>query len=332
MRLPVTIPLCLATLVLASCASHESFRVRVLRPAPVDLGSHSLVALDRWTGEAPEAVADSFGAALRAARNPLTGNRDFDIIDRAGLDAMLDRVRQSGAEDWQQQTIAQLERWKSADLVVRGHVETHRYTEELHEQDVTDAEGNPHTALRRHGSATLQVTVEALQGPRQLPFDSVRLQAAYSAETHALDSEPAPIDPEPLLARARDDVVGQYLRRVLPHEDWETVMLFIDGDLPQLDIGNGYAKAGDWQRALQSFGEALAAAEGTLEELRYKALFNSGVAMLRTNRFSDAQEMLGDAYALHQDERILAELQRARQAEADHEALQNQARRTAAPR
>ena len=63
---------------------------------------------------------------------------------------------------------------------------------------------------------------------------------------------------------------------------------------------------------------------GELAEVRYKALFNAGVALLYTNRFDEARESLKHAYASQQDNTILAELRNVDRREREYHALLEQ--------
>ena len=85
--------------------------------------------------------------------------------------------------------------------------------------------------------------------------------------------------------------------------------LFKDGDFPELRAGNGLARTGTWDGALERYRGALERMTGELAEKRYKALFNIGVALEYSNEFDAAKKFLQEAYALEQDEVILREIE-----------------------
>ena len=64
--------LSLAALLLASCGT-TGFRVPVLVPAPVNLVQYQTLGVDRFTGDGCQPFSEQLTEALRAARNPLSG-------------------------------------------------------------------------------------------------------------------------------------------------------------------------------------------------------------------------------------------------------------------
>ncbi len=316
-------------LMFASCASQESFRVPVMRPAPVDLGQNDLVALDRFTGNGGDVLSEELAAALRQAVNPLSGKADFELVDRRDVDRMVDDMRRypDAKLDTEDSPVA---KWKRARLTLKGDVQQYSVEEQTQATRFVDPQGVRHTAFERQAAARVAVTIEALEQDGSRVFDRAPLDECQTAATKAVDSEPVPIDHDALLAAARQRVVEQYLRRVMPHVEYVTISMYTDGDLPQLEVGNGYARTGDWNAALQSYGQALAAATGDLGDVRYKALYNQGVAQLYQNRFEEARRSLQDAYAQEQDKMILGQLNTVSRREQEFAALQQQGQRTPA--
>jgi len=159
----------------------------------------------------------------------------------------------------------------------------------------------------------------------------VQLEDVATASTRARDAEPDGVDYESLLAAARQRIIDQYLMRVFPHEAQVMVNLFTDGDLPGLQIGNGYARTGDWDAALESYQDAHEMAVGDLASVRYKALFNLGVGYEYANRFDEAKRALKDSYALEQDSMILDELHNVTARENEYQRLVEQSSQAAQP-
>jgi tetratricopeptide (TPR) repeat protein len=298
-----------------------------MRPAPVDLGQYDVVAVDRFAGDGCEVFAAELTKTLRSTKNPLTGAADFEVLDRRDVDQMLDGLRRTGGENWDQHAMEVLNRWKQAEILIKADVHTHMVAEELSEDGWIDKAGVEHSTSRREARAVVSVTIDAVEGNGDTLFDTVQLEEQATQVSQALDDIAPPIDHEALLAAARQSVVDQYMKRVTPHEVWVTVNLYTDGDLPQLKVGNGYAKAGDWDAALDAYRGALDVATGELAEVRYKPLFNMGIAQLYTNRFNDARQSLKDAYALEQDRMILQKLQSVNDREREYEALRVQSGR-----
>lgn len=322
--------LLLSLTLLAGCAT-EGIHVRVMRPAPVNLGQYDLVAVDRFTGDGCDLLAADLTDGLRNSVNPLTGQTDFELVDRRDVDRMLEDLTGRGPGSSQERSMEVLERWRSAQLVLKGQVLVHEVHEERAAAPWVDPAGVQHVTVTRRATATVDTLIEAYSTDEDRLFDSVRVQEVVSAKASAVDAEPEPIDQLGLLATARKRVVARYLRRVQPHEEVVRIDLYTDGDLPQLQVGNGFAKTGDWQAAADSYREALEFATGELAEVRYKALFNLGVALQYTNRFAEARKSLKEAYALAQDGMILEQLQSVNYREQEYARLTEQGGQSARP-
>lgn len=312
---------------LAGCASQQTLTMRVLKPAPVDLGRHDLVAVDRFEGDGCLELGRELGAALRAARNPLTGQADFEVLDRGDVDRMLEDLRRRRGTAFDQESMALLQRWKEADVLIRGGVQEHRVVEEVTMQETLDPKtGAIRQLFVRSGQARVRVQLEIVTGAGEQVIDRVTLTGSENARTTALDAEPKPLDHAQLLARARARVTSTYLDRLLPHEETVAVTLQTDGDLPELQAGNGFARTGDWDEAARSYQAAEQRATGNLADRRWKALHNLGVAHLFAGRFDQARTALKTAYNLEQDETILGTLHYVGQREEEMRRLQEQSR------
>lgn len=323
------LPLTLLVL-FGACASHESFQVRVLRPAPVDLGQFELIAVDRFSGSQSEQFQRNFTDHLETARNPMTGEQ-FEIMDRDEVDRVLDDLRRRSGSGLDEHAMAVLERWRSAEVMLRGRVQEYSITEDLVETETVDRQGQVGMLYQRVVAARVRADIEVLDGPGERLFDRAEFDEVASRTTQALDAEPEPIDGEALLARAEQKLFQRYLQRILPHYQYVSVRLFTDGDLPDLEIGNGYARSGNWQAAGDSYQRALTMAQGELAEVRHKAFFNLGMAQMFRNSFDAARSAFQEAYAASGDRSMLAELNSVDAREQDYLALQEQAGRVAEP-
>ena len=315
--------LCLPALLVVSsaCSSMDRVSAVVMRPAEADLAQYELIAVDKFEGEAYDLMGSEVATAMRSARNPLTGDLAFELMERRELDEMLERVAGRPGAEWDTNVEQTMERWRRASLILRGRVLVHELESELTQGAVKVGEEKVRTQWVRSATARLSVEIEATDPASGAVMDSVRYDEEVRDAVASFDRAPSPLDGEHLLGLARNQVTQRYLNRVLPHEVRINVSLFSDGDLPDLAIGNGYARTGDWVSALERYEYALGQATGKAESVRYKALFNSGVALQYTREFDSAKANLRDAYALSQKAIILAELERVQEREREHDEL-----------
>lgn len=317
--------------VLAGCASQQGIQVRVMRPAPVNLSQYEVVAIDEFSGNGCSELSEQFTLALRNARNPMTGKADFKVVDRQEVDEMLDSLRGRRGKQWDDEALAVLEEWRSADVYIKGEVISQFVDESVSEDDWQDREGFEHRTLTRQCVANISVLIEATDTEGDQVFDRVTFQGAASKSTNAVDEDPDAIDEQDLLYKARNQVVQRYLKRIMPYEEYIVVNLYKDGTFPDLQIGNGYAQTGAWDQALDSYRRSLEQMQGEQASYRYKALFNMGIALEYSNQFEEARRILRDAYALNQEGQILREIKNVDRREEDYRALLEQGRKVAAP-
>jgi tetratricopeptide (TPR) repeat protein len=322
--------LLLVPLLFTACATH-GIRVPVLKPAAIDLVQFDRVAVDRLEGDGCEPFGRELAKALRDAQNPLTGQTAFSVQHREEVDRALDQLRDRHGDDWDKQTMAVLDRWRTAQIVLGGHFEDHRVEEELVQDHVVDSYGHKHVLWTRRAAAHFRVRLQASDVAGKREYDAATLHGSSSSCTRSDRGEPAPIDHGALLAEARAQAVQQYLDRVLPRQVWVQVALYQNSDVPDLQLGNGYAESGNWAGAVESYQRALAAMTGELAAYRYQALFNLGVAYEFTDQFAPARQALQEAYALGQESMILEELQRVDHREREVQRLRAQGGEPAQP-
>ena len=313
----------------ASCSTQQ-IRVPVLRPAPVDLGQFDIVAVDRFTGEAGDVMADEFTHMLRNATNPMTGNVEFEVLSRTELDVAIDGLRGRGGSSTDDQTQAVLDRWRNADVVLHGDVESYEVEEQINEEERKNKEGI-YSVFSRQATAFVSITLSATDTAGNSLFDQTTIQEQVRQSTRPTAGEPPEIDYEALMGKARQRVLERYLKRVMPHQVWVAVSLYTDGSLPELDIGNGFAKTGAWDTALEQYRRGVETANMSAPDSKYKALFNLGVALQYTNQFDEATQTLQEAYALGRDSMILAQIQRVQARAQEYERLVKQGDRSAQP-
>ncbi len=317
-----TISLSLLSLVLFVGCATESIKVRVMRPAPVNLAQHDTIAVDMFKGEGGELLSSELILALGSTKNPMTGKVDFEVMDRREIDKVLDDLRGSGGRN--QRAMAVLDEWQNVEMHVTGEVLVYRVDETLSEKKWVDNEGVKHKDYSLKAVATVTAVIDVVNSSSDRTFDSVKFAEVASGVSTSVDTMPRPIDQAGLLEAARRKIVRRYLLRVTPREEYVQVKLFKDGDFPELHAGNGLARTGSWDGALERYHGALERMTGELAATRYKALFNIGVALEYSNQFDAAVKFLQEAYALEQDELILREIESVGAREEEYARLMEQ--------
>jgi tetratricopeptide (TPR) repeat protein len=316
------VPLSTALLLLASCAT-QSIRVPVMKPAAVDLVQFERVAVDRFEGEGCDPFSDQLAAALGSATNPATGKPGFTVLHRKDIDRALDELRDRHGSEWDQRTMQILEKWRTAQIVVKGRMQRHDVERQEVKEKAKDTKGAEVQRRKEVLTAHVTVCLDATDVEGNRVFDRVTMNGEATACRYPDENKTA-IDPLPLLQTARAQVVQAYMDRVLPHQEWVSVELFTDSDFPDLAVGNGYAEAGNWQQAQAAYQRALQGMTGPHQDVRHKGLFNLGVACEFSDRFDEARKALEEAYALGHDDLCLAELKRTGQREEEVRRLRQQ--------
>lgn len=314
------LPFALLAASLAGCST-ESFTVRVARAPRIDLVSLRRVAVDDFEGREGDALAEELTAALTTAVHPVTGQRTFEVVDRRNFDAVLSELKRQRGDAWNEENIARVGKLSPAAALIVGRVTEYDYQESVERRNWEDQDKKRHTTFTRNGAARVAAYVQVARTETGVILDSGNYTQTMTDSTSAVDSQPPKIDRGRLLDAARRAVVGQFLRAVAPYSEEVTVSLFVDGDFPGLALGNGYAKLGDWARALEEYRKVLDLAVGEFAEYRYKPLFNMGVALEYMDRFDEAKKHLRDAYALYQATMIETEIRRVERREKDRKQL-----------
>lgn len=119
---------------------------------------------------------------------------------------------------------------------------------------------------------------------------------------------PAPRSPRPTCAEF-------FLTRLVD------IDLYVESDFPQLALGNQYAQTGAWDRAIEAYREALDRMTGENAALRWKALYNLGVALTYASKFDEARQALEEAHAASQANVVLQALTALDEREREYEKL-----------
>jgi curli biogenesis system outer membrane secretion channel CsgG len=124
-------------------------------------------------------------------------------------------------------------------------------------------------------------------------------------ETTSSDSVPDKIDGAELLARARQEAIGEFLAVVSPRHVTVKVPLEEDGDIPELKEGNEALVKGSIGPALQRYQAAVKRADADTQldpEDRAKAHYCLGVGLTANGEYDAGVRSLQKAQTLYKDE------------------------------
>ncbi len=311
-------------LLVAGCST-ETIYVNVVRPGVVDLTKYKYVAIDDFQGRGGIDMTEELTVVLTSASNPLTRQKAVQVVERAKFNQILAELRRQRGSLWDQDTIVRLGNLVAAAALIHGRVSDYRYEETMSSDRWKDQKNKPHVRYTRTGTAHLSVFIKVNATESGTHLDTIKYDEKRPARTSATDKHPPPIDGNALLASLRREIAARFVRRVLPYTERVAVELFVDGDFPELELGNNYARVGGWDKALEKYTEALDRMTGEMAEYRYMGLYNMGIAYQYLNQFDDAREALQEAYALYADDFIAMELNNLARREADYKKLQEPA-------
>lgn len=308
-------------LLVGSGCSTEKIYVSVVRASAVDLGRYQNIAVDAFNGRGGEDLAEDLTVRFTNATSALTGARSVAVVDRKNFDNLMRELQRQRGDLWNQDTIVRLGRLVGAAALVHGRVSTYRYNETMQQDRWKDKQNNQHTTYTRVGTAQISAYLQVADTETARLLDSMKYNEHLVEQQTGYDELPPAIDGDGLLASLRGVIVEKFLKRVLPYTERVAVTLFVDGDFPDLKVGNNYAAVGAWDKALESYQKALDQMVGELAEYRYRGLYNMGVGYGYRNEFDKARTTLQEAYALYADDMISQELASLARREADYRKL-----------
>jgi tetratricopeptide (TPR) repeat protein len=106
-----------------------------------------------------------------------------------------------------------------------------------------------------------------------------------------------------------------------------SVELLDDSALPELEVGNNYAKLGTWNAAIAQYNAALSRADRNPEiapKIRAKALYDLGIGFGYSGRYEEGVSRLEQAFSLEPDDAFRQQIERIKQFKADDQKLAEQ--------
>ncbi|MFO0726051.1 MAG: CsgG/HfaB family protein [Myxococcota bacterium] len=295
----MTLPRILAALLLAPLALGCGFTQLAVKrrlPAEINIDPKKTMAVAAIGGQGGEALAAELSAALM-------GTHRFTLVERQHLDAAMAELKLSASGKVSDETAMTFGELTGAATLVTGEVLTASYNESVRSdpsQCAREGKVVPCTNNTRSAAAKLEVTLKVVATESGHLLAAKTLHAEEARSTTATDHDPPEIHgQDEMLGTCRSAVIAQFLRVVAPYEVEERVLLRQDGDLPELERGNNYARLGDWEAAGAQYQGAIAAAKKP--ELKAAAQYNLSVALGMTGEFDQAMQLVEEAYAVDAD-------------------------------
>jgi curli biogenesis system outer membrane secretion channel CsgG len=314
--------------VAAGCGT--TVRVKRLKPAEVNLAGFQKIAIGGVKGESGAHMSTELTAALAS-----TGY--FAVVDREHLAQVMAEQQLSVSDVVDETQSVEVGKLIGAAALLYGNMATHRYDESTQVQKDTCTRGSgkdkqEYTCYHhtRTGAAAVQAGFSVVDTSTGRVLASKSFNCNQSASTSATDGTPGPIDGNAMLTRCRAAILVDFMKVIAPYHVDVRVDLEEDGDLPDLERGNQFARRGDWGKAVEYYLKAVNMAEekGLEDDEKAAAHYNLGVAYGYSGQYDKGVAQLQRAFDLHADEDWLDEMAKVKQFQADDAKLREQGVKT----
>jgi len=310
---------------LASClAACGTVAIKVMRPAEINMAPYSSVGLGdfRYAGNAnsPRALADAVEEQLVSAQR-------FQVIDRQRMADVMHELKLSASDLADPKSAAKLGKLVTAGALIFGDVDE-RYQETPNDEHSQDKDGKPHTMHTLRGDARVLCTFKVVDVATGSLLIAKRYEEKRTDTNYGLDADrPQPIDREALFSAARREVVGRFLKAIVPHQEYQYANFEKDSDLPQLEGGIGWAQRGEWQKAQDAFTSAINDSEKNPKiksSQLAKAYGDLALSYGFAGAYDKALPMFDKAYQLTNDASYLDERDQVKHLQSDAARVQTQ--------
>jgi curli biogenesis system outer membrane secretion channel CsgG len=311
------IPVLLALAILFQSCGVSYVRVPVTRPAEVNMTKFKKVTIGEFTGH--KGGYEVFSALTSA----LVASGKFEVLDRQNLDRILleNELAISGITEGEGAT--RLQNLIGAAALVSGHVSSFDFTDKVERgEPYKDKDGKSHVSFTRSALATVNVTFRITDLTSGRIIFSRPLEQRKEMKTSAVDKDPDFIDKKKLLSIATGMVIDEFLSLIMPHTVFVSVELLDDSDLPDMEKGISFAKAGSWNMAIDVF-HGLTSVSMDNEKLS-KVYYNLGISYQYNYEFAEARQAFNKALSLHNDDRYVNAINNCRLMEYEQEKVRQQ--------
>lgn len=307
-----------AALLLSSVTACSGTYVVVKRriPAEITIRADRTMAVAGIEGPTGAALAADLSEAIMATQR-------YSLVERQRLDAVLREIKLSADGHVSDTTAMTFGEMSGAATLVAGDVIAADYREEVVRSESECARNGKLVRCSifvRSARAAMNVSLRVIETESGRLLAIKQLEASGERRAQAYDNPPPPFDASiTMLAQCRKDVASQFAKVIAPHDVEELVHLFDDGDLPELERGNNFAKLGNWDQAEAQYNAALSRAKsaGMKPALVALATYNLGVAVAYGGDLDGGLGLIEEAYALDPRDVYMEQVTRVRQMKVD---------------
>lgn len=267
-------------LLLVSCAVAR-VEVPLIRPAEINTTKFKRV----YVGDFKNATSlpNPSGQIEFALTQALQATNKFEVLDKEAYETFV-KSSKSKTDDV---------------LVINGTVSQYKGGEEVTQgKPYTNKEGKTFVDYTRTAGIVFGTQFKVSQASNAHVIGTREITKNASTSRTATNAQPPYIDMEDLVRGAQNDVVIEFLKKILPYREIVTVELYKDEGMPELEQGINAAKRGEWEAAITLFSGATEKYKAVKPEQQAAAFYDLGIAHQFSYRFADAKKAFSKALTL----------------------------------
>ncbi len=303
----------LSALFLITGCPPPSVLVPVTRPAEINLRGINKIIVGDITGTGGQEIADLLTSELFKSGK-------FEVLERANLDKIMKEhsINLSGAVD--EKTAAEMGKLIGASTLILGNVSQYKYDQKMTYSEWKDKEDKSHRTYTKTGTARVIATfrVVGLTTGKMLAVKTVEKEV--TRQTRADDGEPEDPHKDEAMRTTVNETVAAFIKTIAPYTDYVNIVFApLDKNLPELERGINFAKAGRWGDALKEFKTA-----AEKSPTHDGAWYNLGLAYEYSYMFKEAEDSFNEANKIKPCEKCLTEINNVRRLAVERKKLEEQ--------
>lgn len=304
-KLRLVVP-ALALFSLTACATVVS--VPRTRPAEINLAGYKRVAIGGIRGKGGDELVKDLTQALFETKR-------YEVLDRQHLAEILKEQDLGASGAISDETAASIGNLIGSAALLVGDVTNYDYSETVTQKQKKCRKGKQEyacTHYTRTGRATVSASLKVVDTESGKLLAVKNLTASSGTSKTEIDKTPAPFgNQEAWFASSRKKVVADFMKVIAPYKVTVRLKLLDDGDLPELETGNNWAKMGRWTEAIAQYNAAIQTADSDPDvsaETRAKAHYNLGVGLGYSGQYDAGIAALEKAYSLNPEPEYIGQV------------------------